>query len=90
MIKIIDFLAAGQDQAISLSDLSAVLNLPERSVKQEILNARLSGELILSSDRGYFLPSSEDEIKEYVIKRKAFIKTAGAALKPFLKALNGR
>ena len=89
MIKISDFLAAGQDQAISLPDLSAVLNLPERAVKQ-ILNERLSGELILSSDKGYFLPSSEDEIREYVFRRKAVIKTAGAALKPFLKALNGR
>ncbi len=90
MIKIIDFLAAGQDQAISLSDLSAVLNLPERSVKQEILKARLSGDLILSSERGYFLPADHDEIREYVIKRKAYIKTAGAALRPFLKALGGR
>ena len=90
MIKISDFLSVGQDQAVSLSDLAVAVNIPERAVKREILNARLSGELILSSDRGYFLPADPDEIREYVIKRKAFIKTAGAALRPFLKALSGR
>lgn len=90
MSKISDFLSIGQDQAISLSDLSAAINISERAVKMEILNARLKGELILSSDRGYFLPADEDEIREYVIKRKAFIKTAGKALRPFVKALSGR
>ena len=90
MIKISDFLSVGQDQAVSVQDLSAAVNLPERAVHREILNARLSGELILSSERGYFLPADQDEIREYVIKRKAYIKTAGAALRPFLKALSGR
>ena len=90
MIKISDFLSVGQDQAVSLPDLSVAVNLSERAVKKEILNARLSGELILSSDRGYFLPANQDEISEYVIKRKAGIKTAGAALRPFIRALNGR
>ena len=90
MSKIRDLLSVGQDQAVSLQDLAAAVNIPERAVKREILNARLSGELILSSDRGYFFPADQDEIREYVIKRKAFIKTAGAALRPFLKALSGR
>lgn len=90
MSKIRDFLSVGQDQAVSLQDLAAAVNIPERAVQKEILNARLSGELILSSDRGYFLPADPDEIRQYVIKRKAYIKTAGAALRPFLKALSGR
>ena len=90
MSKISDFLSSGQDQAVSLQDLAAAVNLSDRAVKKEILNARLKGELILSSDRGYFLPADPDEIRQYVIKRKAYIKTAGAALRPFLKALSGR
>ena len=90
MSKISDFLSVGQEQAVSVQDLAAAVNLPERTVHREILNARLSGELILSSERGYFLPADQDEIREYVIKRKAYIKTAGAALRPFLKALSGR
>lgn len=90
MNRIIDFLSKGEDQAVSLSDLSALVNLPERAVKREILNARLRGELILSSERGYFLPSGEDELRSYIYQRKAFIKTASAALRPFVNALNGR
>lgn len=88
MIKISDFILTGKDQAISLSDLAAVVSIPEREVKKEILQARLSGELILSGERGYYLPSDPDELREYVIKRKAYIKTASKALRPFVNALN--
>ena len=90
MSKIIDFLSAGQDQAIPSADLAALVNIPERSLQQEILNARLSGDLILSSERGYFLPADEEELRSYVIKRKAYIKTASKALRPFINALKGR
>ena len=89
MSKIIEYLSAGQENAIPLSDLAAAVNIPERSLQKEILTARLSGELILSSDRGYFLPSDPDDLREYVIKRKAYIKTASKALRPFLNALKG-
>lgn len=89
MIKISDFLSIGEDQGISLSDLAAAVNIPERAVKAEILRARISGELILSSDRGYFLPADQDEIRAFVNKRRACIRTANKALRPFLKALKG-
>ena len=89
MIKITDFLSVGEDQAISLPDLAAATGMKERSVMQEILNERLSGELIVSSDSGYFLPSCTEEIRTYVIKRKAALKTISAALRPFIKAIKG-
>lgn len=85
-----DYLSVGQEHAVSLSALSAMLKISERALRKEILEARISGKLILSSDSGYFLPSGEDELKAYVIKRKACIKTSSAALKPFIKAINGR
>jgi biotin operon repressor len=90
MIRITDFLSSGEDQAISLSDLAALVNIPERAVKKEILNARLQGELIISTERGYFLSAGEDDLRDYVCKRKAVIKTARKALRPFLNALKGR
>ena len=87
MAKITDFLMTGKDNAIPMADLAAAVNLPERAVRREILEARLRGELIVSNEQGYFLSTDPDDLREYVIKKKAFSKTASAALKPFLKAI---
>ena len=85
--KISDFLSIGRENALPLMDLSVKANLSERAVQREILESRLRGELIISGDEGYYLPSELDDLREYVIRRKASIKTASAALRPFLKAL---
>ncbi len=86
-LTISDFLFTGEAQAISLSELSLSTGLPERAVKAEVLRSRMAGELILSSERGYFLPADECELRKYVNSRKGYIKTAHAALRPFIKAL---
>ena len=85
--KISDFLSVGKDHALPLMDLSARTQLSERAVQKEILESRLRGELIISGDDGYYLPSDLDELREYVIRKRAYIKTASAALRPFVKAL---
>ena len=87
-MKISDFLSNGEGQAVSLDELSLSTGLPERAVKAEVLRSRMNGELILSSERGYFLPADPDEIRRYVCSRKGYLKTAAAALRPFIKALN--
>jgi len=51
------------------------------------LRSRMAGELILSSERGYFLPADDYELRKYVNSRKGYLKTAHAALRPFIKAL---
>ena len=87
-MNITDFIPIGKENATSMTDLAHIANVPERSLRAEILRARINGELICSCDRGYFLPESVDDIKEYVVSRKAFLKTAGKALKPFVKAIS--
>ena len=85
-----DFLLTGRKNAISSTELCSVTNLPERALQKEVLDARLNGELIISDEAGYYLPADESEIREYAIRRKAYIATAQKALKPFLKAIRGR
>ena len=85
-----DFLLTGQNHAISSAELCRITNLPERAIQKEVLEARLRGELIISDESGYYLPADESEIREYAIRRKAYIATAQKALKPFLKAIQGR
>lgn len=87
-MKIADFLLNGEENAISLERLAIVTALPERAVRAEVLRARLAGELIISSNAGYFLPECDDDIRRFVRTRKAAIKTSAAALRPFVKAMN--
>ena len=85
--KITDFLSTGESQAVSLDELSLSTGLREAAVKSEILKCRIAGELILSSPAGYYLPNEPDEIRRYVRQRQTYLKTAHAALRPFLKAM---
>ena len=84
------FLLTGRKNAISSTELCRVTNLTERAVQKEVLEARLRGELIISDESGYYLPADVSEIREYAIRRKAYIATALKALAPFLKAIQGR
>lgn len=86
-MKIADFLTEGEKNAVSLADLAFSTGLNTRLVKREVLQARLRGELILSSENGYFLPENADDIRRYVYARQAYLKTARSALRPFVKAM---
>lgn len=85
--KISDFLSVGRENALPLQALAFKAQLSERAVQKEILESRLRGELIVSGDEGYFLPSDPVELREYVIRKKAAIRTSAAALRPFINAL---
>lgn len=88
--SIVDFLQIGKKNAISATELCMTTKLPERAIQKEVLEARLRGELVISDESGYYLPADESEIREYAIRRKAYIATAQKALKPFLKVIQGR
>jgi hypothetical protein len=49
--------------------------------------ARRSGILICSSDKGYFMPETLEEVKEYTQRTKARIRTGGQCLAPFLRRI---
>ena len=87
--RISDFISVGRKNAIPLIELSAKTNLSERAVQKEILESRLRGELIISCDEGYYFPEELTDLREYVIRRRASMKTAAAALRPFINALKG-
>ena len=86
-MKISDFLLPGEASAISADDLSHAVNLPERAVRREILLARERGELICSSERGYFLAETEEEIRNFVRTRNAAIRSTQLSLRAFCSAL---
>lgn len=89
-MKVSDFLLTGKNNGISMTDLAHITNVPERIIRKEILQARIAGELIVSGDKGYYLAADEEELREYIISRKAAIKTSSKALQPFIRKLNGK
>lgn len=88
-MKLIDHIPIGKADAISMAEVSRMFNIPERAVRMEILKARIAGELICSDESGYYLPANEFELRSYVGKVEATIKTSRKALKAFKKALRG-
>lgn len=62
-MKISDFLSCGAENGVGLRDLANVTQKPERAVRQQIQQERLSGVPILSDNTsGYFLPGNDAEI----------------------------
>lgn len=77
MSLISDYLLPGEHLAISARDLCRVAGYEnDRSLRSAIDHERLEGVLILSSERGYFLPAlnevdAEREIRRYLARQDA-------------------
>lgn len=82
-------LPKGEQNAIKSADLAARLGFNNTRVLQEsIARARAEGQMILSSGRGYYLPSSDEEVQRFIktmenraINTLAAIKNARRYLK---------
>ena len=82
-----DSIPRGQADAVSMSQLSTLHQMSARKVRLAIENARRDGVLICSSERGYFMPVTVDEIQTYTRRTSARIRTGRACLAPFLREL---
>jgi len=69
-MNIIKFIPRGKKNAVSGKELKQLTGHDERTVKQQIANARLKGAVICSildgNRGGYFIPESPEEAVEYV------------------------
>lgn len=63
-------LKTGEGDAVSRSELAAMLNENERTVRKTIEYLRRSGTVIASSDRGYFYPETAAELTAYIRKEE--------------------
>ncbi len=65
-IKILNVLNKGQDNAIKMRELKAMLGpFNERVIRQAISDLRLQKYLVLSSSRGYWFAESFDEYRQF-------------------------
>ena len=72
-MNICDFLKIGKENAITRGELVALLNLPDRTVRRLIQEARDRGEIIIndSSGAGYFMTDDVGEMKRQYRSNKS-------------------
>lgn len=92
-MDIMKFIPHGKRNAVSGKELKLLTGLDERTVKQQIANARLKGSVICSildgNRGGYFIPEAPEEAVEYVRTEQCRIASAQAALRSAEKFISG-
>lgn len=82
-MQIVDLLSEGAENAVTRQYLEKITGLTGREVQRAVQAERLAGKPILSGQRGFFLPGTEDEKSRFVRSmrhRAAEISRAAAAV----------
>lgn len=64
---IYEILQSGEDNSISMRELSRRLGVSERQIRKQVYNERRAGCPILSGQSGYYLPDENGEIAKHQI-----------------------
>ena len=92
-MRIEDYLLPGEAMAISARELCRVAGLENtRSLRAAIDRERLGGALILASDRGYYLPSTDpalarSELRAFLRRQDARLASNRRSVKAVRRAL---
>lgn len=90
-MSISNYLRHGEQNAVSMDDLSRLLGLSSRACRKAVEAERLTGTLILSSERGYFLPGTgsagRSEIVRFQRRTAARVRTGQAILRSSRRVL---
>ena len=73
----------GKDKAVSRERLASLMGMNDRTVRNNIKNLRLSGEIICSdtSHRGYWKPTKRSEVEEFIEQMNSYGKQCFNAAK---------
>ena len=70
-----------------MAELARITGTEERELRRMIENARRAGILICSSEKGYFMPETLQDIRTHVNRARERIRTGKACLRPFIREL---
>lgn len=79
---LLEVIPYGEENAISMTELSCILGITPRNVRSLVFKARVSGNIIAGTDEGYFIPVSLEEMQKYYRHAVARIKSCSQAIKP--------
>ena len=79
--RILQALRVGENNAVSLADMCRISGLDNRSTRLVIEDLRRQGMVIISSNRGYYLPETIEELRRYINKESKRAKSIFYTLK---------
>ncbi len=85
--RILAVIPRGEENAVSMRFLSGLLGMNPRNIRQLIESARRDGNVICSSDAGYYIPCNDEELRRFYLRTRARISTSFACLQPVVKVL---
>ena len=88
--RILDFIHDGEQNAVSMFELSQLMGTDQREVRHMIEQARIAGVIIAGTNSGIFFPVTKDELREYVNRTQSRINTSIATLKPAIRMVEGQ
>jgi len=62
---LLDIIPEGEENAVSMKFLSAICETDERTIRKAIFDLRCSGAIIAGTSAGYYIPVTEQELKDY-------------------------
>ena len=84
--KILQYIGVGRTAAVSMRYLATIQHTDMRTVRSQILAARLAGHVIIGDDFGYYLPSCEEELTAWINRQKAALKSKSKSMTGALQA----
>lgn len=85
--KIMDLIPEGRENAASMRYLAMICQRDERSIREMVKTARISGSIICGDDAGYFLPTCEEELARWIHRAESSLISTARSLQPAKKAL---
>lgn len=85
------FLLEGEANAIPMRELAKLMGVSERQVRKLAERERQNGAFVISSDKGYFLLSSENpkyELNRYIHRMNARVSSNRKAIRTMRKRLD--
>lgn len=72
-MNIADFIGKGRENAVTRSELVTILNLPDRTIRRLIQEARDRGEIIINAQdgAGYYISDDIGEMKRQLAANKS-------------------
>ncbi len=85
--QVLAVIGTGEKAAVTSKQIKQSFGLTERELRKIIEKSRRSGIYILSSENGYFFPACIDEVKAFIKRENARIRSQCITLSPMKRYL---
>lgn len=83
-------LPSEKEDSVSMQELSKVMDISPRELRQFVLDARQKGLLILSDSKGYWESEDEKEVEKFIAGRMEVVRTILSYTQAMKKTLQKR